>query len=431
MFDLQSTSDTPVTIDHAEPRQLLQRILVSRHFNKSPRIREFLSYICERAFTNRCNEISEQQIAVHVFGRPADYNSSEDTIVRTTARQLRQKLELFHLDEGAGSEWRLTIPKGSYVPLFEKVGDTTDVVRHITDSAPQTQEKAGPSPEATTSLRLVKVIGAAVACGALIWAGVSWVQMMDPRTLFWRALLGSNQATQLVSGDSGLALLQGETHHTIHVREYAAGKFAPQPLGGPTTTTDGPLATFSQRRYTSVADLVLAAKTAAIAEKLGRKLDVKYARDISLRDLKAGNAILVGDPWGNPWVELFSKQLNFDFQIDAATTTHLIVNRAPIGQEDSTYRVYPGDPTNRVYALIALTGGLDGHSRALLLEGTSVAGTDAAVDFLFNSARFPVLLESAIHGGSIDDFEVLLETENVAANGTQAKVIGFRVHHRS
>ena len=60
---------------------------------------------------------------MHVFGRPTDYNSSEDTIVRTTARQVRQKLELFHLDEGAGSLWRLTIPKGSYVPLFEKVED--------------------------------------------------------------------------------------------------------------------------------------------------------------------------------------------------------------------------------------------------------------------------------------------------------------------
>lgn len=121
MLELQS--DPSGTVDAGDRKQLLQHILASRHFRKSPRVSEFLTYICERAFSNRCNEISEQQIAVHVFGRPTDYNSAEDTIVRTTARQVRQKLELFHLDEGAGSLWRLTIPKGSYVPLFEKVED--------------------------------------------------------------------------------------------------------------------------------------------------------------------------------------------------------------------------------------------------------------------------------------------------------------------
>jgi hypothetical protein len=181
-------------------------------------------------------------------------------------------------------------------------------------------------------------------------------------------------------------------------------------------------------RYTSVADLAMAVKTAFVAAKLGRKLDVKYARDATLRDLKAGNAILVGDPFGNPWVELYSDQLNFDFQIDAAAEVTQIVNHSPIGEEEAIYRVSKGDPTNKVYAMIALTTGLDNHSRALLLEGTSVAGTDAAVDFLFNSARFPEVLKSAIHGLSIDDFEVLLETENVAASGTRMKVIGVRVH---
>lgn len=98
-------------------------------------------------------------------------------------------------------------------------------------------------------------------------------------------------------------------------------------------------------------------KTTIVAENLASILDAKYARDISLEDLKARNVILVGNPFGNPWVELFAQQLNFDFQIDATNSTHLIINRVPMGQEDATYRVYPGDPTKKVYATIALTGG--------------------------------------------------------------------------
>ena len=114
MLDIQSAS-----IDH---EQLLHDILASRHFKKSPRLKDFLRYICERAQAHRIDEISEQQIAMHVFGRQGDYNAAEDTIVRTAARQLRQKLELYNLDEGADGNWRLTIPRSTYIPLFERNG---------------------------------------------------------------------------------------------------------------------------------------------------------------------------------------------------------------------------------------------------------------------------------------------------------------------
>ena len=420
MLEMQSSVNPAPSSDDADRERLLQQILASRHLKKSPRLRDFLRYICDRAFVHRFDEISEQQIAMHVFGRSTDYSPAEDTIVRAAARQLRQKLELYGLDEGAGGEWRLTIPKGSYIPLFERNTPAREA------SPPLTEEVR---PPYGVPRLLAKALGAAAACGVLIWGGLSAADMMDPRAIFWRAVLASNQATQLVSGDSGLAMLEGETHHTVHVGDYAQGKFAPRPSDNQAAAGNDPLAAFGSRRYTSVADLIMGVKTAAIAEKLGRKLDVKYARDISLRDLKAGNAILVGGPAGNPWVELFSQQLNFDFQV-IAITGPLIVNREPVGQEEASYRAYQGDPTHKAYAVIALTGGLDGHSRVLMLEGTSVAGTDAAVDFLFNSQRFPDVLKAAIHGGSIDDFEVLLESENVAANGTQMKVVGFRVHHR-
>lgn len=365
MLDIQSAS--------VDQEQLLHDILTSRHFKKSPRLRDFLNYICERA-----------------------------------ARQLRQKLELYNLDEGAAGDWRLTIPRGTYIPLFERNGLPPEAV-----------------PPSVLPRRLLLGLGAAAAGGLLLWGLVSLAEMMRPRTLFWRTVLTSNQAALLVSGDSGLPILQSETHHLVHVQEYAAGKFVSQEGAQP---SGEPRATYWRRRYTSVADMIMAVKTSSLAEKLSRPLEIKYARDISLQDLKSGNAILVGGPAGNPWVELYAKQLNFDFQIDEATYVSTLYNRAPEGHEEASYRAFPGDPKSRAYAIIALTRGLDGHSRVLLLEGTSVAGTDAAVDFLFNSDRFPEVLKSAIHGLSIDDFEVLLETENVAASGTQMKVVGFRTH---
>jgi hypothetical protein len=422
MLDMVSSSNTSVICDDADREQFLQHILASRHFKKSPRLKAFLIYVCERSFSKRFDEISELQIAVHVFGRSPDYNTAEDTIVRTAARQLRQKLELYGLGEGASSGWRLTIPKGGYIPVFERSGVTTEVVSPVADEA---RLPSG------VPRWFLKALGAAAAGGILIWGGLFLVEMMNPRAIFWRAILAPDHPTLLVSGDSGLAMTMNITHRTVDVREYAEKKLEPQPLVNPSLPANSPTVKFGQQRYTSVADLIMAVKTTAMAGRLSRNLDVRYARDVTLDDLKAGNVILVGDPWGNPWVALFSQQLNFDFKIDAATSSHVVINRAPEAHEQASYQVYPGDPDHKNYALIALTGGLGRQGRALLIEGTTVAGIDTAVDFLFNSGRFSDVLKTAVHGGSIDDFEVLLETENIAASGTQFKVIGMRVHHQS
>ncbi len=419
MFHRKAPSNAADTSDGVDREELLQHILASRHFKKSPRLKDFLTYICERTFADRLDEISEQQIALQVFGRSIDHKPGEDTIVRTAARQLRQKLELYSLGDGAGSAWRLTIPKGSYIPVFERNGGAGEALAPITDDTQLTP-------------RLPRwpliALGAAAACGLLIWGSLHLLGAMDPRTVFWRAVLAQDHPTLLVSGDSGLAMTMNITHRTVDVREYAEKKLEPLPLINPSLPANSPIVYFGQQRYTSVADLIMAVKTTAMAGRLSRTLDVRFARDVALDDLKTGNVILVGDPWGNPWVELFSKQLNFDFQIDAPTSSHMVVNHAPQGHEQASYRVYPADPDHKNYALIALTGGLGQQGRALLIEGTTVAGIDTAVDFLFNSSQFSDVLKKAAHGGSIDDFEVLLETENVAASASQFKVIGVRLH---
>lgn len=76
-------------------RDLAQRIAASRTFARSARLPQFLLYVCDRALTGRTDEITEQQIGVQVFGRPSDYSSGEDNIVRVHARRLlRKKLEI-------------------------------------------------------------------------------------------------------------------------------------------------------------------------------------------------------------------------------------------------------------------------------------------------------------------------------------------------
>src|ERR1700720_2469719 len=101
-----------------ERRALLQRILWSRQIEKSARIRDFLSYVCERAVQEPSAEIHEQEIGHKVFGRGPDYDTNADNVVRVTASQVRKKLEQYFSLEGASEPVVLEIPKGQYTPVF-------------------------------------------------------------------------------------------------------------------------------------------------------------------------------------------------------------------------------------------------------------------------------------------------------------------------
>ena len=120
-----SALETPTPADEVS-RKALQRILVSRTFSKAPRLCSLLQYIVENSLTGKLDNLTEQQIGIQVFNRSPGYNSGEDTIVRGTARHLRQRLEQYYTDEGQAERLRICVPKGGYVAHFEILELPTD-----------------------------------------------------------------------------------------------------------------------------------------------------------------------------------------------------------------------------------------------------------------------------------------------------------------
>ena len=103
---------------HQERRLLLERIAGSKTFHRSPRLREVLFDIVEKTLAGQTRELTEQLIGVRVFGRDPSYNPADDTIVRSSARQLRHKLAEYFAAEGHFETLLLEIPKGAYVAAF-------------------------------------------------------------------------------------------------------------------------------------------------------------------------------------------------------------------------------------------------------------------------------------------------------------------------
>src|SRR4051812_45695048 len=103
-----------------DSRKLVERVAASRYLSKSARLRDLLVYVCDRVLDGSVTEIHEQEVGHKVFGRPANYDTGSDNIVRVHASTLRKRLEQYFAGEGAGESLVLEIPKGNYAPVFRK-----------------------------------------------------------------------------------------------------------------------------------------------------------------------------------------------------------------------------------------------------------------------------------------------------------------------
>ncbi|MBI4889833.1 MAG: tetratricopeptide repeat protein [Acidobacteria bacterium] len=125
-------------IERDSVRAALARILASKPFAQSERMRRFLQFAVERALDGDRAALKEFTIGTEVFDRGQDYDPRIDSIVRVEARRLRRKLAQYYAAEGAAEPWRITLPEGSYVPEWEPPATAVP--------APATEQPVEPLP---------------------------------------------------------------------------------------------------------------------------------------------------------------------------------------------------------------------------------------------------------------------------------------------
>jgi hypothetical protein len=101
--------------------QLIERISASTTFNRSERLTDLLRYLAEKALSGATENLTERQIGIAVFSKPADYSVLDDSSVRASVRLLRLKLHEYFGSEGREETCVIEIPKGSYVAVFRTV----------------------------------------------------------------------------------------------------------------------------------------------------------------------------------------------------------------------------------------------------------------------------------------------------------------------
>jgi TolB-like protein/Flp pilus assembly protein TadD len=106
-------------------RRELEKVVASPMLVNSAQLCRFLRYLVETTLAGDTGSIKENLLGTEVFERGIRFDPRTDPVVRVEARRLRSKLDEYYAslgaaDEGAADEVIIRIPKGSYVPTFER-----------------------------------------------------------------------------------------------------------------------------------------------------------------------------------------------------------------------------------------------------------------------------------------------------------------------
>jgi hypothetical protein len=117
-------------IDEQAIRKELERLLQSPIFVQSDRLARFLRFTVEITLAGEGATLKEYLIGTEVYDRRPPYHPSVDSIVRSEARRLRNKLRQYYESAGKDDPVFIYYRTGSYVPAFRP--HRTDNRIHVT-----------------------------------------------------------------------------------------------------------------------------------------------------------------------------------------------------------------------------------------------------------------------------------------------------------
>jgi hypothetical protein len=107
-------------IDPRAIREELARMLENPIFSQSDRLARFLRFTVETTLAGAGATLKEYLIGTEVYDRRPPYHPSVDSIVRSEARRLRNKLRQYYESAGKDDPVFIYYRTGSYVPAFRQ-----------------------------------------------------------------------------------------------------------------------------------------------------------------------------------------------------------------------------------------------------------------------------------------------------------------------
>jgi hypothetical protein len=428
----------------AAVRDELNSILKSHYFSGSKRCQDFLEFIVQHALDGNFDYLTERFLGAELFGRPINYETGTDSIVRVRANDVRRRLSQYYSASHSRGQVTIDLLSGTYVPEFH--WSVPSPPQTTTHDAPAGERSPGaPTPAiaansgeltpdaqanhrpAWTSAMLI-ALGLALAC-FMGWSlkGLTLDQPSSPLkqapslAALWSGFLDSGHETDVVLSDASFQLLEDLGKRKFTIDDYLTRRYIAE-LQSQSGNPDMRFALnlIASKDFGNSSEFRLAERISAL-DRAGNRIHVYNSRDFSSTLAAQDNVVLIGAGYTNPWQQLFAGRLNF--LQSAQTSSRAVINNVPKPGEQATY-----SPTDAVgYCVVAYLPNLDRNTSALLIEGSSSEATEAGGDFLLSDDKL-ASFEKRLNVNKLPYFEVLLKTSEVRGTPITATVETYRVY---
>jgi hypothetical protein len=377
-----------------EERAQVDRLLTDPLFSQSKRYGAFLRYVTERALNHKHEPLSERALGVEIFGRPPNYDTDADPIVRVTASELRKRLAQYYDDPAHASETRVVIHKGSYAAEF--VAPETHVAQpELPAPAIVATPPAVPQPHGSRRWYYIAALLGAVALAVIA------IRVARPQPLFdqfWRPVLVGPH-------DVLLSIPQFSDH--VHMEGVDNPKLT---WSDPLTPTPDPMSvpwSLYSQRLVHMSDVTVASRISEFLGSQGKHAILKGEHDLTMRDLRDGPAVILGG-LANQWTSQLLPQARFRFDAEGSIRFIRDSQHPDNRQWSFDSKVRTGDRVKDFIIISRVADSVSGRE-TVLAGGFSVWGTEAAVELLTDPDQMQSVLANASRKWNARNVQIVLE----------------------
>ena len=395
----------------------LERLVSNPFFSHSRRFPSFLRFVVEQTLSGQTDCLKERTLGIEIFGKPPDYDTASDPIVRVTATEVRKRIAQYYQEPGHAKELRIALPPGSYVPqfLWPQTGESPSrqpqplsiaASPELHSAMSQAQHLADTSPAETSAprRRIWWSLAAAVLLASLAVTGLWLWRTQPPPALnrFWAPLLASTDPIVICfpqSHLSGINLRDAtQPEHTLQLQEDMSAVV--------------------------IDDLHPLVSLSGLLELRGHRYTLLGEDTATLTDLRQGPAIYVG-AFDNAWTLRATRNLRFRFGNDPGIT-HLWIEDSHAPAASPRWSVYQSlqRATNNYkdYAIVARFQDPTTGRLSVVAAGIARGGTIAAGEFLTQPGNMDAALRQAPRNWAEQNMEFVLSTEIIDGRSAPPKV---------
>jgi hypothetical protein len=404
----------------------LERICVNQHFRGSTRGKQFLTYVVQNAIEGRTEMLKERVIGAELFGKPADYATGEEPVVRVQAGEVRRRLHEYYVSQPAKARVLIELPTGSYTPTFQWIPKNLQNAPSPTSATPSILSLPVPTydTEAQLDSRRIRTrrnllpwsfsvlsFAFAIIC-ALFAFFPSLFRTRTDLDRFWAPGLHSTNPVLICVGQPVVYLPRLE-----FFERYSAthrGEFR-NPVQRLTEALPlDPSEDLKWKDLYAVDDLGVAVGDVYAATQLSKFLDsqskpsqLRIGQNYTFEDLRSSPSILIG-AFNNKWSMQLTSNLRYRFD-DGSPGLGQILDSASPGR---SWRVTTNEKgqTVRDFGLVARLINSKTGQFTVTIAGVGAAGTEAASEVVSNAAYSHEFLREAPADWEKKNVEIVVET---------------------